>query len=54
MLKKILSILIFVLLGVLTIGSLVLACGWAMVLIATTIAVALCGIIWLGIRLWVS
>ena len=51
MLKKILGILIFVLLGVLIVGSLVLARGWTMVLMATVIAFVLCGFIKLGILL---
>ena len=51
MLKKILGILIFVLLGILIFGSLALACGWTMVLMATVIAFVLCGLIKLGILL---
>ena len=54
MLKKILGIRIFVLLGVLTIGLLVLAGGWATVLILMAIAFALGGLIKLGIWLLVS
>ena len=50
-LKKILGILIFVLLGVLIFGSLVLARGWTMALMATVIAFVLCGLIKLGILL---
>ena len=51
MLKKILGILIFVLLGVLFFGALVFACGWAAVLILMAIAFALGGLIKLGIWL---
>ena len=54
MLKKILGILIFVLLGVLIFGSLILACGWATVLILMAIAFALGGLIKLGIWLLFS
>ena len=54
MLKKILGILIFVLLGVFFLGTLVFACGWAAVLIAGIASVALYGLIWLGIWLLVS
>ena len=50
-LKKILGILIFVLLGVLFFGALVFACGWATVLIMMVITVALGGLIKLGIWL---
>lgn len=52
--KKILGILIFVLLGVLFFGALAFACGSIMVLIAMAITFALCGLIWLGIWLLVS
>ena len=51
MLKKILGILIFVLLGVLFFGSLVFACGWATVLLLIAITFALGGLIKLGIWL---
>lgn len=51
MLKKILGILIFVLLGVLYFSALVLACGWATVLLLMAIAFALGGLIKLGIWL---
>ena len=51
MLKKILGILIFVLLGVLILSTLVFACGWATVLILMAIAFALGGLIKLGIWL---
>ena len=54
MLKKILGILIFVLLGFLIFGSLTLACGWATVLLLTAIAFAMGGIIKLGIWLLFS
>ena len=51
MLKKILGVLIFVLLGILIFSALVLACGWATVLIAIVVSVALVGLIKLGIWL---
>lgn len=51
MLKKILGILIFVLLGFLFFGALVFACGWTVVLIMTVVTVALGGLIKLGIWL---
>lgn len=51
MLKKILGILIFVLLGILFLGTLVFACGWATVLIMMVVTVALGGLIKLGIWL---
>ena len=51
MLKKILGVLIFVLLGILIFSALVFACGWATVLIAMVVAVALGGLIKLGIWL---
>ena len=54
MLKKILGILIFVLLGVLFFGSLAFACGWATVLLLMAIAFALGGLIKLGIWLLFS
>ena len=53
-LKKILGILIFVLLGILIFGTLVFACGWTMVLILMAIAFALGGLIKLGIWLLFS
>ena len=54
MVKKILGILIFVLLGVFFLGALVFTCGWAMVLILMAIAFALGGLIKLGIWLLFS
>ena len=54
MLKKILGILIFVLLGILIFGTLVFVCGWAAVLSLTAIAFALGGLIKLGIWLLFS
>ena len=54
MLKKILGILIFVLLGVLILSTLVFTCGWATVLILMAIAFALGGLIKLGIWLLFS
>ena len=48
MLKKILGILIFVLLGVLFLSTLAFACSWATVLILMAITFALGGLIWLG------
>ena len=51
MLKKILGILIFVLLGAFFLGTLVFACGWTAVLILMAIAFALGGLIKLGIWL---
>ena len=54
MLKKILGILIFVLLGVSIFGTLAFACGWATVLILMGIAFTLGGLIKLGIWLLFS
>ena len=54
MLKKILGILIFVLLGVLFFGAEILAHGWAVVLMTMAVTVALGGLIKLGIWLLVS
>ena len=51
MLKKILGILIFVLLGILFLGALVFTCGWATVLLLMAIAFTLGGLIKLGIWL---
>ena len=54
MVKKILGILIFALLGILFLGTLAFACGWATVLLLMAIAFVLGGLIKLGIWLLFS